>query len=305
MFKSRKEPHAPQRVVVEAMADINVESRSQMKVLDLPAGNGIISFPLAAAGFKVHMLDLFPSELVSNLEQFRKQGLESVLENYGEGYLSDSLKQKLLNGSTPDIPQKSQIVQGDLEKRIPFQKETFDYVLCVEGIEHIDAQLHFIKEARRVLRRGGKLFMTTPNKLSLRSRLAYAFTGQRTLKSFIDEDTEQHGKSPNGERIYHGHVFLVDYYQLRYYLHNSGFRITRLLTCPSSFSSVMLAPLTLPPTLLFSKLTEAHGHKKWSKMMRSADEMGVVASPHQEIHQHVFLASLLFSNTLAIEAVAV
>jgi len=47
---------------------------------------------------------------------------------------------------------------------IPFPDETFDFVVCFETVEHIADDLEFIREIRRVLRVGGELLISTPNK---------------------------------------------------------------------------------------------------------------------------------------------
>ena len=48
------------------------------------------------------------------------------------------------------------------DEPLPFQDSSFDLVLCAETIEHVrDVQL-LLSEARRVLRPGGRLAVTTP-----------------------------------------------------------------------------------------------------------------------------------------------
>lgn len=60
--------------------------------------------------------------------------------------------------------------QCDLQKNsIPFDSSSFDLIMFCETIEHlaIDANL-ILREINRVLREGGKLIITTPNKLRAR-----------------------------------------------------------------------------------------------------------------------------------------
>lgn len=47
--------------------------------------------------------------------------------------------------------------------KLPFQDGTLDYVCAGELIEHLDNPHHFIKEAFRVLKKGGWLAVSTPN----------------------------------------------------------------------------------------------------------------------------------------------
>ena len=46
---------------------------------------------------------------------------------------------------------------------IPFPDETFDFVVSFETIEHVDDDVGFVREIRRVLRPGGSLLISTPN----------------------------------------------------------------------------------------------------------------------------------------------
>lgn len=48
-----------------------------------------------------------------------------------------------------------------------FADDAFDVVSLVELVEHVEDPLRFLKEARRVLRKGGCLYVTTPNAWSL------------------------------------------------------------------------------------------------------------------------------------------
>jgi SAM-dependent methyltransferase len=47
---------------------------------------------------------------------------------------------------------------------IPFTDEAFDFVVCFETVEHIPEDDEFIREIGRVLRPGGQLLISTPNK---------------------------------------------------------------------------------------------------------------------------------------------
>ena len=49
-------------------------------------------------------------------------------------------------------------------RHLPFAAESFDLVICLEGIEHIPVEIgkQFIQEAARVLSVGGRLILTNP-----------------------------------------------------------------------------------------------------------------------------------------------
>lgn len=62
---------------------------------------------------------------------------------------------------------KADIIR-DIARGLPFNDNTFDYVIAIEVIEHIEpyADLIFLfNEAHRVLKNGGKFIFTTPNGL--------------------------------------------------------------------------------------------------------------------------------------------
>lgn len=56
---------------------------------------------------------------------------------------------------------------------ISFPDNTFDGIISIEVIEHIENDIGFIRESLRVLREGGALLFTTPNRLRLTSLLRY------------------------------------------------------------------------------------------------------------------------------------
>lgn len=55
------------------------------------------------------------------------------------------------------------IEAGDI-RQMPFEAEEFDVVICQEVIEHLEDQNLLVIELLRVLKKKGKLILTTPNK---------------------------------------------------------------------------------------------------------------------------------------------
>jgi 2-polyprenyl-3-methyl-5-hydroxy-6-metoxy-1,4-benzoquinol methylase len=54
---------------------------------------------------------------------------------------------------------------------MPFRKSSFDLITCWEVIEHVKDPKQFLKEIFRILKPGGVLFLSTPNRLRLSNRL--------------------------------------------------------------------------------------------------------------------------------------
>jgi ubiquinone/menaquinone biosynthesis C-methylase UbiE len=53
--------------------------------------------------------------------------------------------------------------------QMPFNKEQFDVVICTEVLEHVKDRKTMIREMSRVLKKGGLLYLSFPNLLSLRN----------------------------------------------------------------------------------------------------------------------------------------
>jgi SAM-dependent methyltransferase len=88
--------------------------------------------------------------------------------------------------SIPDIPVDTGV---DLLRGLPYPDESFDAVLLLDVIEHLQDHDRAVSELRRVCRRGGVVVVMTPNTLKLTSRLHYLLTGFFKLKrSFIGFD---------------------------------------------------------------------------------------------------------------------
>jgi 2-polyprenyl-3-methyl-5-hydroxy-6-metoxy-1,4-benzoquinol methylase len=81
---------------------------------------------------------------------------------------------------TPDVP----LVNCNVGKTLPFQSSTFDVVMASEVIEHLEDDLGFLLECRRILSKNGCLILTTPNLWDVRRPLA-RFSGN-TWSGYLD-----------------------------------------------------------------------------------------------------------------------
>jgi 2-polyprenyl-3-methyl-5-hydroxy-6-metoxy-1,4-benzoquinol methylase len=68
-------------------------------------------------------------------------------------------------------------VRCDLNVSLPYRSGSFDVVVALEVVEHLENPRFFLREVGRVLRCGGRLVLSTPNVTSLRSRLSFLFKG--------------------------------------------------------------------------------------------------------------------------------
>lgn len=93
--------------------------------------------------------------------------------------------------------------------RLPFADESFDVVVSIEVIEHVENQFAFWRELARIGRPGARIIVTTPNVLNINSRLRTLFTGFPLLFEPLPLD----GHDP---RRLSGHIHPVTPYYLAY-----------------------------------------------------------------------------------------
>ena len=137
---------------------------------------------------------------------------------------------------------------ADLSNPLPWPDGFFDAVLSVEGIEHLENRQAFLRELFRVLKHGGTLVLTTPNTVSVRSRVRFFGSG------FFHQDPR-----PLREAAPHPlhHIGLATFAELRYALHTAGFEIggvTHTHIKPISYLYADLAPYAwIYTTIAFRK----------------------------------------------------
>lgn len=112
--------------------------KAEAKILDIGAGHGAFSQKLYHMGYKVSACDLFP-------EIFEFEEIECK--------------------------------KVDVTEPFPYPDNSFDYVVGIEVLEHVNDHENFFKEALRVLKPGGHFYASTPNILSFKSRIRFLFSG--------------------------------------------------------------------------------------------------------------------------------
>ena len=174
------------------------------RVLDVPCGSGAFTKRIAACGYAVTAADI---------------------------------------AAHPAVPADC-FRTADMNERLPFDDASFDAIVSIEGIEHIQRPWDFVRECRRVLRDEGYFIITTPNVSSLRSRWRWFLTGFHNKAKYpLDE------RNPAPRH----HINMISYPQLRYMLHTQGFVIERVTTNrikPANWIYLPAVPLQWASTAL-------------------------------------------------------
>jgi 2-polyprenyl-3-methyl-5-hydroxy-6-metoxy-1,4-benzoquinol methylase len=109
-----------------------------LRVLDVGAGNGGVAIAVACLGHHVHAVDIVPNRVFRQARSRMAGGA----------------------GSQERAPRCSQTVAS--ASAIPYPAATFDAILCLETLEHIDDFQSTGREIMRVLKPGGICMVMTP-----------------------------------------------------------------------------------------------------------------------------------------------
>jgi len=193
------------------------ENENRGVVADLGCGDGDYSVVLTHMGFKVTACDL-------DVQRFKYR---------------DKIDFKIC----------------DITKQLPFDNASFDYVVLAEVIEHLRNPYQVMQELNRILRPGGKIILSTPNILNLKSRIRFLLGG---CWEFFREPTLENSTNPKAV-IYNLHLIPWRYHELEYLLVDSQFEIQTVAT--SIYDSKGLA--FLKPLIQFQlRFKEASSRKK-------------------------------------------
>jgi len=127
--------------------------------------------------------------VVELLQDVRGKGWRVLDVSCKEGEILQALKPQGFTVQGTHYAEDAQEVDGipidrgvDLLQGLPYAAESFDIVLLVEVIEHLENHRAAMDEVARVLKPGGVLILTTPNIMRLNSRLHFFLTGYHKTK---------------------------------------------------------------------------------------------------------------------------
>ena len=111
--------------------NLKLETNNKMRILDVGCGYGIYVEKCSAYASEVIGIDIFKEHL--NIAKRRKKGNTYLVLNTAE--------------------------------HLAFKDDIFDAIICIETLEHIPFDEKAVKEFSRILKTGGILIVTGPNKL--------------------------------------------------------------------------------------------------------------------------------------------
>lgn len=131
----------------------------------------------------------------------------------GSGAFSEGMRGKgaqVISLDIENVAKENNRVQGDLNVSLPFVDKSFDKVTCIEGIEHIENPSFLLREFFRIIKDDGTIIITTPNIISLHSRIKFLLTG--SMYWFDDFAISKFG-----------HISPISLFHLKYFCQNTGF----------------------------------------------------------------------------------
>ena len=117
-----------------------LKNETRGALLDIGAGTGALSKKLQEDGFNVTACDLSPHNFIPK--------------------------------------QEISCRQVDLNDVLPYEDETFDYVVGAEVIEHVENPWHLMRELRRITKPNGIVVLSTPNLHNWYVRLFFLVTAR-------------------------------------------------------------------------------------------------------------------------------
>lgn len=217
----------------ERVAEI-LRGSTRGRLLDVPTGHGALAVRLKRLGFDVVGCDLYP-------QIFDAEAIE--------------------------------IKAGDLDATLPYDDHTFEYVVCIEGLEHIENPSNAIREFSRLLKPGGTLVVSVPNIMNIEERLKWLFTGYTShFKPLSPEARAAIARDYGGIEEVALHVNPIGYSEVRFLLERSGFELQSVHVDQKKKNSWMFFPIVFFIRLAARFSSAEKRRERWTDEL-NADEV--------------------------------
>ncbi|MDQ3986392.1 MAG: class I SAM-dependent methyltransferase [Actinomycetota bacterium] len=170
--------HAPPGIHEDAMAILMRHIKKGSHVIELGAGSGAFTKRMLDADLQVDCVDLDPPEWIEGSVEVIRRDLN--LQDW-----------KLPEGR-------------------------YDAVVAIEVLEHVENPSAFIRNARKIVKPGGVVLVTTPNVISVESRKRMLRSGEFAFFGI-------------GELHHSGHLSILPYWLMEELVRKEGFEVLEMV----------------------------------------------------------------------------
>ncbi len=170
---------------------------------------------------------------------------------------------------------------------LPYDDQSFDAVVCIEVIEHVEDPYQLTRELFRVVKPGGRVLVTTPNLLNINSRLRFLHSGFWLLFDPLSVSSTDAIHTS-------GHINPITWYYLAYALRRAGFQRVTPFYDRRKRSATALAMLLGP----LVRALHAGARRRWRRKLHP----GTLAE-NTDMLPPVNSLGMLTSRSVIVEAV--
>jgi SAM-dependent methyltransferase len=172
----------------------------------------------------------------------------------------------------------------DATGQFPYADGTFDVACSLEVVEHLEDPFHFMRELHRIVRPGGKVFVSTPNLLNINSRLRFLHSGFWLLFDPLPLSSSDPVHTS-------GHIHPITFYYLAYAFRRAGLTDVRVHYDRRKRSAAALHALLSPFT--------GAGHQGFAARLRRKSP-DVYAENH-DLLKHMNSRDMLTARSIIVE----
>lgn len=237
--KTQAEALALGHTAIHETVEKILSNEKRGRVLDIPAGKGALALRLKALGHEVFCGDLYPQ--IFQIED-------------------------------------TEIKFGDLDARLPYEDESFDYLVCVEGLEHIENPANAVREFARILKKQGLLIVSVPNIMNVEERLKWLFSGytshfkplsRQALEDIRADIRRELGEDSAGMDEVALHVNPIGYSEVRFLLEKNNFELEKTFLDKPKRNSWLFYPIVALIKLSARFTSERKRGARWTNELNS------------------------------------
>lgn len=233
MTTENVEAQALGHIVIHETVEKILRDEKRGRVLDVPAGEGALAVRLKALGHEVSCCDLYP-------QIFKLDGVDIKL--------------------------------GDMDKTLPYDDNEFDYIVCVEGLEHIENPANAIREFKKLLKPGGTLVISVPNIMNIEERLKWLFFGYTSHFKPLSAAALSGIRKDYGDTMEVAlHVNPIGYSEVRYLLEKTGFELEQVYLDKPKSNSWAYFPVTALIRIASAFTSKERREARWTDHLNSRE----------------------------------